>query len=249
MVYWGDTGFGDTPGTQSQGQGYGGQNGQGGGIDMNALSHLMKIIGIGGGAGEALGGAFNMFNSGRNDPGKAAAPYLNQIPGVAKGYLQPYSDAGQAAIPELNTQYQSLLNDTGGKYNQLASGYKESPGYQFKLQEGLRAANNMAAGKGYANSPMHERYRMETAQGLAGQDFENYLNHAMNLYGQGLQGQQGMMNQGHAASGDLANILSTNLSHQAHLAAESQAVKNKGRSSGFGGLINGATQILPWLFA
>ncbi len=242
MVYWGNTGFGDSPGSQ------GGDQGGNAGIDMNALSHLMKIIGIGSGAGTAAGGAYNLFNAGKNDPGKAAAPYLNQIPDVANKYLQPYSQAGQEAIGQLNPQYESLLNDTGGKYNQLAGGFKESPGYQFRLQEGLRAANNMASGHGMAGTPMHERLRMETAQGLAGQDFENYLGHILGLYGQGLQGKQGMIQGGAAASGDLANILSTNLSHQAQDAYRSQANKNQGRASGFSSLINGATQVLPWLF-
>ena len=51
MVYWGDTGFGDTPGSQNQGSTDGGN----GGIDMDALTHLMKVLGIGGGIGECIG--------------------------------------------------------------------------------------------------------------------------------------------------------------------------------------------------
>lgn len=240
MVYWGNTGFGDNPGSNS--------GASEGGLDTNALTHLMKILGIGSGVGQMAGSAFNLFSAGKNDPGKAAAPYLNQIPGVANQYLAPYSQAGQQAIGDLNPQYQSLLNDTGGKYNELAGGFKESPGYQFRLQEGLRAANNMATGHGMAGTPLHERQRMETAQGLAGQDFENYLGHILGLYGQGLQGKQQMMTGGQAASGDLANILATNLSHQAQNAFNSQANKNQGRSSGIAGLISGAAHALPFLF-
>jgi len=47
-------------------------------------------------------------------------------------------------------------NDPDGLYSKLGQGYKESPGYQFKLKQAMMAGDNAAAAGGMAGTPQHQ---------------------------------------------------------------------------------------------
>lgn len=219
-----------------------------GGFDMSQLMNLMKMMGIGAGAGTAAGGAFNFFNAGKNNPSNAAKPYLDQIPGIGKQYLEPYSQGGVDAMGKLNDQYNSLLNDTGGVYDKLAGGYKESPGYQYQLKQELGAKNAANAAGGMLGTPQHEAQNMEVAQGLASKDFNNYMSNQMDLYGKGLSGEQGIFNTGANASQSLADMLASALTQQGQNAFTGAANTNTQKSQGMSGMMEGIMKLLPFLF-
>jgi len=197
-----------------------------------------SLGGIGGGAAQLGGGIAGLFGQGGKNPYDAASPYLNRIPGETQQYYQPYMDAGKGAMGNLQNQYADLLG--GDKQNQLGSSYQQSPGYQFALQQALQGSNNAAAMGGNLGMPQHEQANMGVAQGLASQDYNNYMQNQMGLYGQGLQGNQQMNQQGYDAStryGDnMANLLGT----QAQYAYGGADWKNKQKESNwkniFGGL-------------
>lgn len=89
-----------------------------------------------------------------SNPAGAAMPYLDQIKGE---YLSPEA------------------------YNTIASQYKQSPGYQFRLKQAMLAGNNAAGAGGMLGSGQHQFENMSTAEGLANQDYNNWWQQRMGL--------------------------------------------------------------------
>jgi hypothetical protein len=183
-----------------------------------------------------------LFGGGKN-PANSANNYLNQIPGSVSPYYQPYINQGQQSNQILQGQYGNLINNPNAIYDKLGQGYHESPGYQFKLNQALQAGTNAAAAGGMAGSPQHEQQNMQVANDIAGQDYQDYINHILGLYGIGLQGEQGLGQQGFQASTGYGDILGSNLAQQGGLAYQGQAGQNANRSNLWGNLISGAATI------
>jgi hypothetical protein len=191
-----------------------------------------------------------LFGGGK-DPSKEANKYLNQIPGAVNPYYQPYINQGQQANQMLQGQYGQLLNDPNALFAKFGQGYQQSPGYQFKLNQALQSGTNAAAAGGMAGSPLHQQNAMQTANDIASQDYNDYINHIMNLYGLGLQGEQGFSNQGYNASTGYGNILGSNLAQQGGLAYQGTAGQNANKANLFnnllslGGTLGGAYLEMP----
>jgi len=80
---------------------------------------------------------------------------------------------------------------TGGtKYG----GFQASPGYQFALQQGLDSVNALAGAKGGLNSGKTMQDLLTYGQGMANQEYNNYLGQ---IYG--------LVNVGTGAAGNQAN--------------------------------------------
>jgi hypothetical protein len=161
-----------------------------------------------------------LFDSifGGNDASSDANEYLDQIPGILKQYLGPYADAGMKFLPDLTKQYGNLVNNPADFINGLGGGYKQSPGFNFALQQALQGANHAAAAGGMAGSPTHEQTNMGIATNLANQDYYNWLNHALGSYSVGLSGEQGLYNSGQQAGMNMGEDLASALSQQANYA-------------------------------
>jgi hypothetical protein len=157
-------------------------------------------------------GLFDWLGS---DPSKAANKYLDQIPGMAHKAFDPYINMGQQMGKGLQDQYSQLMNDPGARMNQIGAGYQQSPGFQFALKQAMQAGGNAAAAGGMAGSPMHEFENMNTATGMANQDYNQYLQNAMGMYNTGLSGASGMYNTGANASNSMANMMNQNMQNQA----------------------------------
>lgn len=199
------------------------------------------------GLASAAGGIFGLFKNKHNSeaPMNAANQFLNKIPGETQKYYKPYMDAGSNALDILRSQYGNLINNPGELYNKFSSGYTQSPGYKTRLNEALNAATNAQAAGGMAGSPQHQQIAAQKAVDLSGQDFENYLSHILGLYGGGIQGEQGLENQGYGANTDFANMLASIYGQQGKMAYEAENAKNTGRgqslSNIFGGIGAGAS--------
>jgi hypothetical protein len=197
------------------------------------------------GLAQAGGGLFGLFNKPKN-PADSANKYISQIPGQTQQYYQPYMDAGKGALSNLQNQYGDLLSGT--TQNKLGESYKESPGYQFALKQALQGGNNAAAMGGNLGMPQHEQANMEYAQGLAAQDYDKYIQNQMGLYGQGLQGNQLLNQQGFDANKGMADTVGNALSQQGAYAYGGQAgmnqAKQKSWSDLFGGLGDAGASML-----
>jgi hypothetical protein len=208
-----------------QGMGGGGQGGWG---DIGQ--------GIGGIASLFGGGTSNIPNIGKTND------YLSQMQGANDRYLQPYIGAGQNAMGTLQGQYNNLMNDPGAMMNKFGAGYQQSPGYQYNVDQATNASNNAAAAGGFIGSPQQQEYMAKQIGGLASQDYNQYLNNAMGLYGQGLQGMGNINNMGFQASGQAQQSMTDMLKNQANLAYEDakNRAKQKNSTGGFWGGLGSA---------
>jgi hypothetical protein len=94
----------------------------------------------------------------------------------------------------------------------------------------LQGAGHAAAAGGMAGSPQHEFQNMGIATQLANQDYYNYLNQALGLYGKGLSGEQGLYAGGLGASQSMADQIAQALAQQAAYQYQGQAGQNAAKS-------------------
>jgi hypothetical protein len=164
---------------------------------------------------------------GMQNPANGAQSYLNQVPGYLNNAFNPYVNAGQQALPTLQNQYNSLINNPAGVMQSIGSQYQQSPGYQWQVGQGMNSVNNAAAAGGMLGTPQAQQQAATMTEGLANQDYYNYLNHALGLYSGGLQGLSGINQMGYDASAQKGQDLSQNAMSQANLAYSGQANQNQ----------------------
>lgn len=197
----------------------GGQTGQGA---VGAVPSFSPF-GLGIGAGIGALGAF-----GQHSLAGAANPYLQQ----AGQYYAPYMQAGQAMLPGLESQYGQLTGDPAAMLARFGAGYQQSPGYQAQVSAALRSANQAAAAGGMAGSPAEQQALAGRVSGITAQDYQNYLQNVLGLYGQGLGGMGGLAGMGLQAAGGAADVAKT----QAQLAYAEQMRRNQAGGGLFGGI-------------
>jgi hypothetical protein len=201
-----------------------------------------------------------LFNN--KNPAKTALPYTQNIPGMTLPYQAPYYNAGVGALTHVQDQYGTLLNNPGGKLNDIGQSYQQSPGLKFAIEQAMGGAGRAAAAGGMAGSPAHQQYNMELATNLANQDYNNWLGQATGLYNQGLHGEQGLVQGGQQAGNNISEMIANALQQSGNLAFRGQQDTNSqnnstlsgiGRGIGalgaftpFGGLINGINSFMPW---
>ncbi len=193
----------------------------------------------------------NLFGGkgGYQNPANNAMPYLNQIPGQTQQYNQPWFDAGKNALPGLQDQYNQLLNDPGGKMNQIGQSFQQSPGFKFAMDQALQGSGHAAAAGGMAGSPQHEQQNMQLATQLGNQDYNNYMQNALGMYGQGLSGEQGLSQQGQQSGQSMADMIAQTLAQQAQLSYTGQQNQNQQNSSMWGNIgkgIGALSAFTPW---
>lgn len=212
--------------------GYGPDSGMGaaptvgaGGAAPTTMNPWEKAGIVGAGGLGALG-LSSMFGGGQGFDTSGASGYLGQIPDVLKKYFEPY---------------QQMLDPTA-KLKELGGGFTASPGYQYSLSQALKGVGSAAAAGGMAGSPMQQQQAAGTAQGLASQDYGQYMQRAMGMFGQGAAGYRG-----------LGEDLASNLMSQAHLQQlqqEEEAKQREQQSSdmwGALGKIGGAAATMAFL--
>ena len=164
--------------------------------------------------GSLLSTAGNLYGGyqGQDDL-EAIQRMMAQRSGQAQQLLQPYTQAGETALANMQApSMEALQND---------------PGYQFRLQEGQRALERSQAARGGLYSGAALRAAQEYGQGLADQTYNDYFR------------RQGILaNQGLGAAGGLGSLY-TNLA-SAQAAAEIARMNQRNQMySGLGGLVGG----------
>lgn len=199
---------------------------------------LQQLLGLGSG----LGGAAGLMGIGKGkNPADVANQYIDQIPGQTFPYYQPYMNAGTSSL----NQFMDMLGQNPSDvYNKLGEGYKQSPGYKFALEQALAAQNNASAAGGMLGTPMHQQQSMETAEGLAARDFENYMNHVLGINTENKQGLGQLTGLGYNAASDYASGLANNLGQKASYGFAGQAAQNQKKSNDWANIFGA----LPFLF-
>jgi hypothetical protein len=182
----------------------------------------------------------------QKDPFKEANKYYKQIPDTLRNALNPYIQQGQTATNKVSDVFGNLIDDPTKILNAIGGQYQQSPGYKFALEQALNAANNAAAAGGTLGTPMHQQQSMDIASGLASRDYENFLNHGLNLYGTGLSGTTGLSNRGFDASKSLAESLASLLSQQGQMSALGANMQNQAANQNWSNIFSTAAQVLPY---
>lgn len=217
-------------GSYSSQKGMLGASGGGGGAGW------MSMLGSMGTPGERAGGIanglWNLFGNPR-DPSADASKYLDQINGSVDGYMNPYIDAGKSALPQVQGQFDRLINDPTSVMSSIGGKFQQSPGYQWDVDQATRAANNAGAASGMAGSPAEQQQLATTVHGLANQDYDKFMDRGLGLYGQGLGGMSDINHMGFDASNNAMMA-----KFQAYLAqAQNAYAGGANRNSQVGGAI------------
>lgn len=201
------------------------------------------------GMGSLMGGmGIGSAMSPWQNPANSAQGYLSQIPGTISPYYNPYINAGRDALGQLQGQYGNLMNDPGGMMNKMGQGFQKSPGFDFALQQALQGANHAAAAGGMAGSPMAQQQNMQLATNMGNQEYNNWMDRTLGLYGKGLEGMGGINQMGYNASNELANSLGQNLMNQAQFAYQGQQAQNQKSGTDWGDIFGGGASALASFF-
>lgn len=193
--------------------------------------------------GQGYGQGFNPYMMGRQggtfgmipgmiagammpNPADSAMPYYNQMPGMYENQYNPYIHAGMGAMGNLQGQYSSLMNNPSEMMNKIGQTYQQSPAYAWQRNQALQGANQAAAAGGMAGTPQNQQFAAGISNNMANQDYYNYMDHAMNMYGMGMEGEQGLNRMGYDASNQLAQSLGNTYMNQGNLAMSGQGMQN-----------------------
>ena len=157
----------------------------------------------------------------------AMAAYLAQMSqgrDKAISYQQPYEQAGRSG---LNLLQQYLTGDPMATQNRL----EQSPGYQFRLQQGQNSIQNLLASKGGLKSGGAMKALEEFAQGTASQEFGNQVGY--------LQGLAGIGQNAATAMGNAEMMAGTNMANASQQGILGQGMAMANRDAQMGNIIGG----------
>jgi hypothetical protein len=150
---------------------------------------------------------------GGNSAADSANKYLDQIPGMEKGYYNPFIQHGEDAYGKFNPITSSMLTDPAGFLESMMKGYQPSRGFQLKNDQMLRTAGNTAAAGGMRGSMQNIGNSAKITDMLMGDDMQQWLQNVMGIQGRGLNSQEHLYDTGFDATknltGDLSNVLGT----------------------------------------
>jgi hypothetical protein len=152
----------------------------------------------------------------------------------AKGYYTPYQEAGSEGLNALR----GLMN-----YKQFgAEDFKTDPGYQFRLQEGLKQLGRTSAARGGALSGATLRGTQGYAQGLASEEYQNAFNRYLTNRQEQLRMPLYFSNMGMQTASDLANLSTSYGSNIANLigqGGQAQAAGTMGAANAWSNALSG----------
>lgn len=120
---------------------------------------------------------------------------------TSTGYYKPYAAAGEEGLNALR----GLMN-----YKQFgAEDFKTDPGYQFRLQEGLKQLGRTSAARGGALSGATLRGTQGYAQNLASEEYGNAFNRYLQQRQEALRVPTYLTGVGYQTAGNLADLSST----------------------------------------
>lgn len=158
-------------------------------------------------------------------------------PGITMGGMFGGMDLGQFGQPsytpeEIAAAKAQAVTANRQRANDAFNAYRTSTGYDFRMNEGMRALNSGYAGAGTIKSGAAIRAANDYGQGMASQEFGNYLNAIGTQQGVGLNAAGAQAGVATNYANSLGNIYQQNGANQANAALAS--------ASAMGGAINGA---------
>jgi hypothetical protein len=198
----------------------------------------------------------NLFGNGSSSANKYAGAAKNELLAAgtnANTRLNPYAQQGLAASDHygalLGLQGQQVAQNHYGNFQAdpftqamgVGGTYQASPGYQWQLGQGLNAVDSSAASKGLLGSGATLKAEEEYGQGLANQDYQQWLGNLSSTYDNYLGNLAGQANTGVNTATQQGNNQLTSAGAGALQTAQIGANKTAG-ANGLAGLLTGAIQ-------
>lgn len=144
-----------------------------------------------------------------------------------QGYREDLPQVGANA----NGQYQAMTSPQAD-YNNAFNNYRNSTGYQFRFNEGMRAIDAAAP---VLNSGARMKALQNYGQNIASGEFGNYLNQLANQQGVGLAGASAQAGVGQ----NYVNTVSNNNNSAGTAAANAALMRGQATSNMWGGIASG----------
>lgn len=153
------------------------------------------------------------------DVGQGALYKLADMYGVSRPMGAPANDVQDAGLVP-NGRVTSGFRGLAGMFGQQLpeqppaqsqqrtagyEGFQASPGYQFRLDEGIKAAERSAAARGLLGSGGTLKALQRYGEGLASSEYENYANALRSMAGIGQTSTQATSAAGQAAAQGISN--------------------------------------------
>lgn len=170
---------------------------------------------------------------------------MQSMYGMTQGNILPWLMFGGRALPRYESAISPML-DPKTFYNNMMSGYTETPAAKLRQQEGEQAYDRSAAASGMLGSGALGKAISNFTQKNIAADQQNYLNNILGIYEggvkgyqdlarMGLQGGLGLGNIGASYAGDIGNLYGK--MSQEDWAQQQQDNQNIWSALGFGGNI------------
>jgi hypothetical protein len=134
---------------------------------------MNPLLALAGGSA-LLGAGASIFGSSQQARAQRQAAQMQaQAAAQARADMEPWRQAGLRALPT----YEAQVNVP----------FQESDAYRFQMEQGMNAINNSARARGLYGSGSRAMALQRFGQGLAAQEYNNYLNRLAGLSGVGQQ--------------------------------------------------------------
>jgi hypothetical protein len=161
-----------------------------------------------------------------DNPYDASAEYMDQIPGVQQQYLGMYNRGGHILYPALGAGYGEMALHPGQVQTHMGNSFEADPSYQWQLDQELQANDQAMAAGGMSGSPQSQQFAMDTSQQMANRSYNDYMRRQMGIANSGMQGLQGLENQGWMTSNNMANSMTDYLYNRSNLAGAQAQNRN-----------------------
>lgn len=155
----------------------------------------------------AIGGLISQggAQAGGNMAGNAAnrAAQMRQEEATrARAAVSPWQSSGTAAVSKItNLLGLGSIKTNGGNYNtygwdpanakeiqqQALADFETTPGYQFRMDEGIKALDRTAASRGLLRSGAQQKAITDFGQNIASEEYGNYMGNLLAVSGMGNQ--------------------------------------------------------------
>ena len=171
------------------------------------------------GAGSSIIGGNKAAKSTKDANALGIAEQRRQYDQTRSDYA-PWRTAGEGALSRLTT---AMSGDT--------SGFKTSPGYDFRLSQSLKGLERMASARGMWNSGATRSALMERAGNLASDEYGNWFNQNLGLAGLGQNATNATSNAGQNASNNITNLYQNTGAARASSYANTASSINQGMNN------------------
>lgn len=152
--------------------------------------------------------------------------------------LAPWRETGSAALSEYGRLYgvgrDGLLSEDEMK--SARDRFMATPGYDFRLSEGMKALDRSAAARGVIHGGGYGKELIRYGQGLATEEFDNYANRLAGLAGMGQQATNTGVAAGTQTAGNISNLTMAGANAQGNALIQAATA----RASGYAGVGNAA---------